>query len=323
MMLRRFFLALLASLLLAATAAAGDDYGGYGGAFLQMSVTPRAVGMGNAYTAVSDDIAGIFFNPGAVAQLQRLTIGGAYRDMSLQRSLQQFAVLFPVRGEAAIAFSGEMASTGGVIGRDERGVDTGELDNLDGVIAIAFSRRFSRYLTLGGDIRYYYQKLESVSAYSAGFDVGGMIHLDRESILPLDGPIDLVRFGAVVRNLAAKYPWNTGEYWSQRGELGTDVTDKVPFVVKAGASVLLLKERLLLAVDGEKHEEFSPKLYAGGEFKIVPQLALRAGVAAGEPAFGVGFTLPIKTVLAKVDIAVEQARNVGGWESIFGFSVGL
>ncbi len=298
------------------------DYGGYAGAFMQLSVHPRATGMGNAFTAVSDDISGVFFNPGAVAQVQRISVGGAYRDLSLGRSLQQVAVLFPVRGEAAIAFSGEMASMSGIMGRDERGVQTGELDNLDAVLAITFSRRFSRYLTLGGDIRYYHKKLESTSSYSAGFDIGGMLHLDRE-VLSLDGPIDLLRFGAVVRNIAAKYPWNTGDYWAEQGELGTDVTDDVPISVRAGASVLFLKSRALLSVEGEKDEQKSVKLHAGGEFYIVPQLALRGGFSAGEPTFGVGFKVPVNRLDARLDIAIEQAPNIGGWETIAGFSVGF
>lgn len=289
---------------------------------MQLSVHPRATGMGNAFTAVSDDISGIFFNPGAVAQVQRISVGGAYRDLSLGRSLQQVAVLFPVRGEAAIAFSGEMASMSGIMGRDERGVETGELDNLDAVLGITFSRRFSRYLTLGGNVRYYHKKLESTSSYSAGFDIGGMVHLDRE-VLALDGPIDLLRFGAVVRNIAAKYPWNTGDYWAERGELGSDITDEVPISVRAGASVLFLKSRALLSVEGEKDEQKSVKLHAGGELYIVPQLALRGGISAGEPTFGVGFKVPVNRLDARLDIAIEQAPNIGGWETIAGFSVGF
>ena len=316
------FLTVAAVTLLTVSTSFAADYGGYAGAFMQLSGHPRATGMGNAFTAVSDDISGIFFNPGAVAQVQRISVGGAYRDLSLGRSLQQVAVLFPVRGEAAIAFSGEMASMSGIMGRDERGVETGELDNLDAVLGITFSRRFSRYLTLGGNVRYYHKKLESTSSYSAGFDIGGMVHLDRE-VLALDGPIDLLRFGAVVRNIAAKYPWNTGDYWAERGELGSDITDDVPISVRAGASVLFLKSRALLSVEGEKDEQKSVKFHAGGEFYIVPQLALRGGISAGEPTFGVGFKVPVNRLDARLDIAIEQAPNIGGWETIAGFSVGF
>ncbi len=317
----RIAVVVLAALLLGSTSY-GEDYGGYAGAFLQLSVHPRATGMGNAFTAVADDISGVFFNPGAVAQLQRISIGGAYRDLSHERSLQQVAVLFPVRGEAAIGFSGEIASMTGIMGRDERGLATGELDNMDAVLAITFSRRFSKVMTLGGDVRYFYKKLESTSAYSAGFDLGGMIHFDRER-LSLDGPIDLLRFGAVVRNIAAKYPWNTGDYWAAQGQLGTDVTDEVPLSIRAGASVLFLKSRALLSIEGAKDEHKSVKFHAGGEFYIVPQFALRGGYSAGEPTFGVGFNVPVNDLDVRLDIAVEQATNLGGWETIAGFSLGF
>lgn len=317
--MRRLSPALLSCVLLFSLAAA-DDYGGYAGAPLEISLSPRATAMGNAYTAVSDDVYGLFVNPGAAAQLQRLSFGGAYRDMSHDRSLQQLAVLIPVRGEAAIGFSGQMATMGKIIGRTPGGVPTEELDNLDAVLSLTFSRRFSRFLTLGGDVRYYYKKLENTTSYSAGFDVGGMVHLERESTLPEDGFLDLLRFGAVVRNLAAKYPWNTGDYWNQQGKLGTSVTDNVPFIIKAGFSALFYERKALLAVDVEKHEKRSLKINAGAEYRVAHPLALRAGLAGGKPAVGVGFYVPIKEMEVRIDLAVQEEQNLGGWETIVGLT---
>ncbi len=301
---------------------AAED-GGYAGAYLQLSMNPRATGMGNAYTAVSDDISGVFFNPGAVAQVQRATVGGAYRDMSYQRSLQQLAVLFPVRGEAAIGFSAEMASMGDIEGRNNRGEPTGTLNNTDAVFSIIFSRRFSRFVTLGGDVRYYYKKLETTKANSAGFDIGGMLHIRPGAGLPEGSPFNLVRVGATVRNISAKYPWNTGDYWGPLGGLGTAHTDNVPLQVKLGSSVLCLKSKLLLAVDGEFNQNSKMRLYAGGEYHLIEQAALRAGLSHGQPTFGAGFKLPVGKIAVMIDIAVEQAQNIGGWESIFGFAVGF
>lgn len=319
----KIMLLLAATLLCVPAVTLAVDYGGYAGAFLQISVNPRATGMGNAYTAVSDDISGIYFNPGAVAQVQRLTVGGAYRNMSYDRSLQQLAVLFPVRGEAAIAISAEMASMGDIMGRDSRGDPTGNLKNMDAVVGITFSRRMSHLLTIGGNMRYYYKKLETTATNSVGFDVGTLFHLRREVGLPAEGVIDLLRFGLVVRNISAKYPWNTGDYWGPKGELGTSITEDVPVSVKAGVSVLILKSKLLLAVDGEKDAKQNVKVYAGGEYQLVEAFAFRAGLAQGNPTLGVGFKVPTSKVDARIDIAVAQAQNIGGWESIFGFSVGF
>lgn len=319
----RIMLLLAASWLCFPAMICATDYGGYAGAYLQISVTPRATGMGNAYTAVADDISAVFFNPGAVAQLQKLTIGGAYRNMSFDRSLQQLAVLFPVRGEAAIALSAEMATMGNIMGRNNRGEPTENLDNTDAVFGITFSKRMSHLLSIGGNMRYYYKKLETTSTNSVGFDVGTMFHRTREKGLPAEGVIDSLRFGLVVRNIVAKYPWNTGDYWAAHGELGTSVTERVPIIVKAGASILFLNSKLLLAADLEKTEKRSFKVYAGGEYQLVQQFALRAGLAHGRPTFGAGVKVPIAKIDARIDIAVEQAQNVGGWESIFGLSVGF
>jgi hypothetical protein len=315
---------MLIALLLGLFATAfAEENGGYAGAYLQLSMNPRATGMGNAYTAVSDDISAVFFNPGAAAQVQRVTFGGAYRDLSYQRSLQQLAILFPVRGEAAIGISAQMASMGNIIGRTSRGEPTGTLDNMDAVFSVVFSRRFSRFISIGGDVRYFYKKLETTTSNSAGFDVGGMLHLRPEAGLPVGSPIDLLRLAVVVRNIAAKYPWSTGDYWGKYGYYGTAHTDKVPILAKVGASVLFLKSKLLLAADGEVDEKRGVRGYFGGEYKLVEQAALRAGLSHGKPTFGIGFKVPVGKITPSIDIAVEQAQNLVGWESIIGFSLGL
>lgn len=322
-MMQLRILVIFAALTLAAVTAYADEDGGYAGAFLQISANPRATGMGNAYTSVSDDIASVFFNPGAVAQVQRVTIGGAYRALTHDRSLQQLAILFPSRGEASIGVSAEIASMGDILGRTSGGEPTETLDNMDAVFSVIFSRRFSRYISLGGDVRYYYKKLESTTANSAGFDFGGLLHLRPEAGLPATSPFDLVRLGFVMRNLAAKYPWSTGDYWGKYGYYGTAHSDRVPFVAKAGVSVLFLESKLLLAADGEVDEKRGARGYFGGEYRLVEQAALRAGLSRGKPTFGAGFKVPVGKMTPTIDIAVEQEQNLGGWEAIFGFSVGF
>ncbi len=300
---------------------AQEEIGGYAGTPLEIKLSPRATGMGGAYTAVSDDIYGLFVNPGAAAQMQNITFGAAYRDMSLGRSMQQIAALFPVRGEAALGITAQLATVKDVLGRTTRGEPTENLDNLDMAASIIFSRRFSRFLTIGGDARYYYKKLAAASAYSAGFDFGAMLHLDTTSVIKPESPLDLVRLAFVVRNIEAKYPWSTGDYWNEQGMLGSDVTEKVPVIVKVGGSVLALDRKLLIAVDGEYHEELSAGLYAGVEYRVVPSLALRGGMARGEPAFGAGFMSDLGSLKLQIDLAVEQERNLGGWETIVGLIV--
>ena len=194
---------------------------------------------------------------------------------------------------------------------------------MDAVFSVVFARRFSSYFSIGGDIRYYYKKLVTTKANSAGFDAGAMVHLAQDSGLAPSIPINLLRFGLVVRNISAKYPWQTGDYWGPNGQLGTDVTEKVPIIVKAGVSALTLKSKLLLAVDVQERQKEGVSIFTGGEYWLVDAFALRTGLAQGKPTFGVGFKVPFQKFEGRIDIAVEQAQNVGGWESIFGFTMGF
>jgi hypothetical protein len=315
---RRWLIQTVALVALLASAAMATDYGGYAGAYLQLSVQPRATGMGNAYTAVADDASGLFFNPAAASQVKRFTFGGAYRVLSMDRSLQELAVVFPVRGEAAIGFSAELASMSGIEGRDRIGNPTGELSNLDAVFSVTFARRFSHLISIGGNARYYHKKLETTTAYSAGFDLGGMLYLGKDDVLPDNIPVDLLRIAFVIQNIAAKYPWKTGDYWQGQGLLGSDVTDNVPVKVVLGTSGLLLDSRLLVAVDGQVAEHKSVKINTGLEYRPVYYAALRTGLSQGRPTFGLGLFTRIGEIEMEIDVAVEKSQNLDDWETIVG-----
>jgi hypothetical protein len=50
-------------------------------------------------------------------------------------------------------------------------------------------------------------------------------------------------------------------------------------------------------------------------------LALRAGLASGQPTFGAGFRTRVRDVDVQIDVASQEAPNIGGWESVFGFTL--
>ena len=59
--------------------AVGD--GGYAGSFLRLGAGARPLGMGGAFTAISDDATASFWNPAGLAQLQKRQIAAAYSQM--------------------------------------------------------------------------------------------------------------------------------------------------------------------------------------------------------------------------------------------------
>lgn len=73
-------LALAAFLSDARMARAQDDFGTTGAVVLRMPVGARPVALGDAYTAVEGDELSVFYNPGGLASVRRLSLGASYQS---------------------------------------------------------------------------------------------------------------------------------------------------------------------------------------------------------------------------------------------------
>ena len=78
----------------------------YGGAFLELGVGPRALGMGSAFSALADDGSGFYWNPAGPASLDNLNLSMMYANLfnSLENHGYASASL-PVFGGAVISAS--------------------------------------------------------------------------------------------------------------------------------------------------------------------------------------------------------------------------
>jgi tetratricopeptide (TPR) repeat protein len=83
-----FTLAALASL-----RAEGD--GGQAGAFLRYGVGGRALGMGRAFIAVSDDASGVYWNPAGIMGVKQIEISTMYTNLYFDSRYSHFGVVVP------------------------------------------------------------------------------------------------------------------------------------------------------------------------------------------------------------------------------------
>jgi hypothetical protein len=63
---------------------------------LKMDVGPRAMGMGGAYTALSDDIYGMNYNPAGLTRVQGFQAGGVFFKGVTDSRMEYFAVALPL-----------------------------------------------------------------------------------------------------------------------------------------------------------------------------------------------------------------------------------
>jgi hypothetical protein len=299
-----------------ASAETGD--GGHAGAFMQVGLSPRAVGMGQAYLAVSDDAAGIFYNPAGTTHILKRKVGFAYRAMDFDRKLGYASLSLPVRNEATIAVGWIFAGVGDIVERDRLGEPGDKLDYSENALSLCFARRFSDIVSIGGTGKYHMSKLANVTTNTAGFDLGLYIRLAKGAQIDSSSFLDMLRFGAVVGNLGASYIWNTGKYWQQFGELGDSHTDDFPILIGGGVSAQMFKEKLLVAVDARKYQWHSLRLHAGAEYAAHEVLKLRAGLDDLHPTFGGSVSKSYKLYTLSIEYAFATAKAGERADHIFG-----
>jgi len=299
--------------------AIAEDYdGGYTGEFLEVGLSARAVGMGQAQYAVSDDATGMFYNPAGTAYIKERGVGFSYRVMDLDRKMSYASVNFPVRGEATLSVGWIYKGVGDVIERDRLGEPGDELKACENVLSVSFSRIFSKYISIGATAKYHIAELANVNSTTAGFDIGALFRLDKsEETLPDESFFDLLRFGALVGNLGASHIWTTGDYWQKWGEAGDSQTDDFPVLIGGGVSALVMDSTLLVAVDVRKYQWKSLRIQAGGEYALGEILKLRAGLDDFHPTFGGGIEKKFENYTLKIDYGFSSPRDEEKSDHIF------
>ncbi len=303
---------------------AQDGDAGYAGSWLQVDIGARPTALGGAYRAVSDDGIGGLFNPAGLTTIPQVTFASSYRVMQLDRQLLFASVLFPAAGDAVIGAQWLYAGSGDVEARDSDGALLGRsIYQANNQFSVVFGKRFETWFGAGVTISYLYSVMPEINASSVGFDFGGMLYIeqliDRE--VRDRWPVRQLQVGLVVKNIAKSYRWNSEEYvfrYTTSG-LGREQTDDFPIEVGLGVSGRWLDEQLLTTIDVVQDAELDPRLHAGAEYALTPEVFLRGGFANGRLTAGTGFIFRLGGRLVALDYAFSTDRADEGSEHIFSF----
>jgi hypothetical protein len=299
-MLRKIFLVALAAAIIpsgVAWAETGD--GGQPGPFLKMGFGARPLAMGGAFVAVADDATGGFYNPAGLTQLTKRTFGAFYRKMTLDRRLTYVTYSQPILEEAAISLAWVNAGVADVMGRDSDGNPTEEISNYQNAVELFLGRKIIEQLSVGIGIGYIQYNLANINSYGVRFGFSG-----------LGRPLPQLRLGLAVENLAMKYSWTSGDYWTgiDPEVLGSSVEEEFPINVKLGASYLLLNDRILLSSEIEKDEKQEARVHLGAEGWALKNLAGRIGYDQGSFTFGLGLRQEVRSMVLGLDYAFVGSR---------------
>jgi hypothetical protein len=247
---------------------------GLPGEFLNDTQGPRPLGMGTAFTAVSDDIDAFFWNPAGIASYRSNQVGLNHSPLPLDGALSQILYSQPLFALGNVGLGVSNAASGPV-GRVASGslisnnsfVENGSFQDRETAYALAYARRIGTAWNVGGLFKSVEHVIDGQSVQGYGADVGVLVK-----------PFSNWRFGVVGRNLLQpRYTFTTE-------------TETFPRLVKVGGAVTFLDNRVLVAADAAKTvgQAQNPRLALGIEGEAIPNLFLRAGYRDNGPSAGMG-----------------------------------
>jgi len=277
--------------------------GGIPGYIFAYAIGARPYGFGRAFAGLADDAEAVYFNPGALAFLQRVNATAGYFQLPISDFTYYYAAFtFPTAtfgsfGITVIQLQNPTRDQGAIFydslicNRYEDGIC------VDSVIAyadfpnpgnndrtpfnaglLAYSKSFSRYISIGAALELAYHRVYQSSPSSAGIMVGMMFV-----------PNQYFSFGVV------------GQHFIPPKESYLKTSQTYPQIWRFGIGLRPFNW-INLVVDGAYSTYYNGfKFYGGGEARLLSFLYVRGGINYEEVSGGGSFEFTIRDIIFRLD----------------------
>jgi tetratricopeptide (TPR) repeat protein len=233
----------------------------------------RAMGMGNAFTAVADDTSAMYWNPAGLDQIGDMKFHFLHDDLSLDRRFNEISMVFPKVLGGTIGFNYEKFEVNGIKEYvNTNGTDqlVGFFDETETAFKLSYGNQITKWVALGLTMKYLDQGLKNFSASGFGMDAGMLFTIQER-----------LSFGLTIRDLGSSLDWD--------GTLTAPVED-LPTTFSAGIAYKP-RDFITFAMDVEKNEDMDARTKFGVEFWFKDAVGIRAGTDNGELNVGASLIL--------------------------------
>lgn len=253
-----------------------DRVGTTSAQFLKITAGARAVGMGSAYSAVSDDILAIYWNP---AGLSRINGNGEvifnHAEWIADTDYDFAAFSLNLGGVGSLGFSLISFRTPEQPVRTVSNPEgTGQNWNANSIsLGATFSKRLTADFSIGFTGKFVQEKIFNVSATGASFDLGVLY----------DTPLKNLTLGASISNFGTKMRLDGRDLFFNESPLANDqgAVDEVPAKYRTDAFEMPLNLRFGLAYKAVQNEQVEVLLSADGSQPNDNSESLNGGIEIG------------------------------------------
>ncbi|OGR43243.1 MAG: hypothetical protein A2X35_07845 [Elusimicrobia bacterium GWA2_61_42] len=275
----------------AVPASAGDP-GSSAGSFLKFSPGPRGTGMGEAYTAVTEDAYSAWWNPAGLASLEQPELGATYNASMESVSHQYVSFAYPLRYGSTLGLSISRLSVAPFQGYDAKGWETRNVDAAETAFAGAYARTLLKdeierpLFNVGVNLKAISSRLDKVTASAFAADLGAIYYLRPSGYWMNKAAAQEFRFALDIKNLGTGLKYDKLSF-----PLPLSATLGAAWISHPGNA-----HTLTLALDQTVSNDDKYTVGAGAEYFMFQLLSFRAGFKTGQEIgsglrAGVGFRL--------------------------------
>ncbi len=251
--MKKYILMIVVMILaVAVEAKTNENAGTCVGQFLKIGVGARPCGMGEAFSAVADDVNAIYWNPAGLMQIRGKEGTFMHSEWLYDLKYEFLAYCQPTQ-KGVNAFSITYLRMGDMEGRDKDENPLGDFGAYDYALSMAYAIPANNNLYTGITGKIIHQKIEKESAKAIALDIG---------ILYLEPAKQGLKLAAVLQNLGTKLKF-------------VQEDESLPLTYKFGAAYN--KNKLTLAGDLTKPQDNDARANIGVEYLHTQNLAFRLG----------------------------------------------
>ena len=265
-----------------------------GFSFLKISPSARAAGMGDAFTAVANDVTTIFFNPAGLTNINNFDFSFNHTNWIVNSSLISGVIGFPfgqrgALGISVISFATEEFEETTIFEPEGTGrmIKAGDI-----AIALAYALKLTDRLSFGLKGQYLEEFIDDDKANGFAFDF---------STFYMSGFRDLT-IAMVMKNFGPDAKFLTKKF---KLPLYFNVNTAISLLGKQGGPI-----QLLLSAESAFATDYRDRYHVGSELWIADMLALRGGYKffydTEDWTIGAGLKLKIGARRILIDIAYSN-----------------
>lgn len=225
-----------------------------------VGLSARSLGMGTAFTALSDDASAVFYNPAGVSKIKKLEVVGSYYNTSTIGINNYFVAACYSLPIFSVGFGFTQRMIGDIERTDQSTV-LGSFSYSDNVLMIVISKNIFNLFSLGIKAKILSQSIDTFTSNGFALDVG--VLTTKKLPFGLSAGVNLINF--------ISSPMRGNSYWGS-GEVEEDL----PLRIRAGIKANLFKFTPSVDLEVSPSENNVFRLYLGVERKI-SLFTIRAG----------------------------------------------